>query len=513
MRPSLLVVPALVPALVLALTAPVAAATPATTPDRAADPTAPAAPSYRPAPASADHRTPLLGLGAPAKPKGSPGYATGALTQVSASTSGAGANGDSIGSGSFSPDGRYFAFWSNATNLVPGVTEGTWHLYVKGVAGPEKGQIGVFDTSPANVRSNDVKDSFYNFVTWRPDGKELLFSTGGTNLVDDVALDDGNGPFLVAKDLTDGSTGLIAQGVNAGTWSPDQKWIAFGSRFNSLCDAATSSGHPCTPGVAWVYELYAWKVGTDEIVALSADSAGRQHADSSGPTGSDRPSWSADSKKVAFVSYGSTLVPGDTNTSSDVFVKTVASGAIVRASTGPGGRQANNASDTPAFHPRNPDQIAFSSTADNLVPGDDNSAGDVFVRTLSSNKVVAVSTAANGKFPVSVRGSRMPKWSPDGKRIAFTTQAFTLVGRVDKNTFDDVYVKNIATKKVTLVSVARSGKGGNSDSTLWGLDGNSGGWAPNGKTLVLLSASTNFGPRDNNAFQRDLFAKVLTKMQ
>jgi hypothetical protein len=34
-------------------------------------------------------------------------------------------------------------------------------------------------------------------------------------------------------------------------------------------------------------------------------------------------------------------------------------------------------------------------------------------------------------------------------------------------------------------------------------------WAPNGKTLYFLSASTNFSNRDNNAYQRDIYGKGL----
>ena len=63
---------------------------------------------------------------------------------------------------------------------------------------------------------------------------------------------------------------------------------------------------------------------------------------SSGPNGqgngfSLRPSLSANGTKVAFDSFATNLVAGDTNEVTDVFVKDLTTGAVTLASLGAGG--------------------------------------------------------------------------------------------------------------------------------------------------------------------------------
>ena len=125
-------------------------------------------------------------------------YATGALSQVDTTAAGAGANGSSVNSASVSPDGRYVAFLSDATNLVPEATDGLTHLYVKTLA---TGAIRAVDKSASGVLGNDggfVAGS--RVLGWKPTGHELLFTTYATNLIDTVtprwlgcAVPDGQG--------------------------------------------------------------------------------------------------------------------------------------------------------------------------------------------------------------------------------------------------------------------------------------------------------------------------------
>ncbi len=96
------------------------------------------------------------------------------------------------------------------------------------------------------------------------------------------------------------------------------------------------------------------------------------------------PSISADGRYVAFSSDASNLVPGDTNGRTDVFVHDRATGITERASVSSEGIEGNSGSRTPQWQDFSISgdgrYVVFESWASNLVPGDTNGRGDVFVR-------------------------------------------------------------------------------------------------------------------------------------
>lgn len=110
---------------------------------------------------------------------------------------------------------------------------------------------------------------------------------------------------------------------------------------------------------------------------VSVDSAGNQ-----GDSRSEEPSLSADGTVVAFASYAHNLVPGDSNSASDVFVRDLAAGTTTRVSVGSAGDQGDNTSYAPSIS-ADGTVVAFESTATNLVPGDTNDVSDVFVHELA----------------------------------------------------------------------------------------------------------------------------------
>src|SRR3954447_9637951 len=90
---------------------------------------------------------------------------------------------------------------------------------------------------------------------------------------------------------------------------------------------------------------------------------------------------SADGRYVAFDSEAAGVVPGDTNHTWDVFLRDRNSGTTRRVSVGLAGAQP----DAPSFGAALSGAgrfVAFESDADNLVVGDTNHVGDVFVRDL-----------------------------------------------------------------------------------------------------------------------------------
>ena len=107
------------------------------------------------------------------------------------------------------------------------------------------------------------------------------------------------------------------------------------------------------------------------------------------------PAISAHGRYVAFSSDASNLVAGDTNNTGDVFVRDRKTHVTRRVSVGPGGAQANGDSYAPAIsaHGR---YVAFDSDASNLVAGDTNNTDDVFVRDREAHVTRRVSVGPGG---------------------------------------------------------------------------------------------------------------------
>src|ERR687892_5749 len=104
---------------------------------------------------------------------------------------------------------------------------------------------------------------------------------------------------------------------------------------------------------------------------------------------------SADGRFVAFASLATNLVPGDTNDSEDVFVRDRATGQTTRVSVASNGAQADDWSfPTPSIS-ADGRFVAFTSFATNLVPGDTNGIDDVFVHDRATGETTRVSVASN----------------------------------------------------------------------------------------------------------------------
>ena len=90
---------------------------------------------------------------------------------------------------------------------------------------------------------------------------------------------------------------------------------------------------------------------------------------------------SADGRHTAFVSLASNLVPGDTKNGCDVFVRDNSTGAIVRVSVSSTEVQVDTGfnCDAPAIS-ADGRYVAFRSDGAGLVPNDTPTNSDVFVR-------------------------------------------------------------------------------------------------------------------------------------
>ena len=168
-----------------------------------------------------------------------------------------------------------------------------------------------------------------------------------------------------------------------------------------------------------------------DTTRISLDSSGTQ-----GNAASSSSSISADGRYVAFISEASNLVSGDTNGTRDTFVRDRQANTTERVSLDSSGTQGNNIS---YRHSISADgrYVAFSSAASNLVSGDTNVSSDIFVRDRQANTTERVSLDSSGMQEDG--NSYYPSISADGRYVAFNSYATNLVSG-DTNGSSDIFV-------------------------------------------------------------------------
>ena len=259
----------------------------------------------------------------------------------------------------------------------------------------------------------------------------MVFHSNSSNL---VSGDTNNQADIFVKNLKTGSVTRVStdsSGVQANSYSlspvfsSDGTQVAFWSEASNLITGDTNG----------IGDVFVKNLRTGVMTRVSTDSSGAQ-----GNNGSSRPVFSSDGTQVAFPSAASNLVEGDTNDATDIFVKNLSTGAVKRVSTNSSGAQVNGGSSSPVFS-ADGTQVTFASFASNLVVGDTNNQTDIFVKNLTTGAVTRVNTGSSGAQSNSVSGS--PVISTDGTQVVFTSYATNLV-EGDTNDNGDIFVKNIA---------------------------------------------------------------------
>lgn len=138
-----------------------------------------------------------------------------------------------------------------------------------------------------------------------------------------------------------------------------------------------------------------------------------------------RQSVSADGGRVAFTSTSDGLLAGDDDTVSNVYVRESATGTLtlVSRATGVDG-EPSHADCTSAAISADGTRVAFSCEGA-LDPADTNKDPDVYVRDLQTGQTVLVSRAA-GLGPVGNRDSLKPSIDRNGTHVAFESRATNL---------------------------------------------------------------------------------------
>jgi Ca2+-binding RTX toxin-like protein len=394
----------------------------------------------------------------------------------------------SLTSPSISPDGRFVAFYSYATNLVPGDTNNYRDIFLRDTLTNTITRVSV---DSAGNQAN--ADSFSPSIS--TDGRFVAFYSYATNLVPGDTND--NSDIFVRDTLTNTTTRVSVD--SAGNQADNELYK--GSGFPSISAdgrfvAFYSSSADFVPGdTNDTYDIFVRDTLTNTNTRVSVDSAGNQGNNASvsvGPistSGSSSPSISADGRFVAFYSYSSNLVLGDTNDKPDIFVRDTLTNTTTRVSVDSAGNQALDASfDFDTSISANGRFVAFSSSASNLVPGDTNDANDIFVRDTLTNTTTRVSVDSAGNQALS--GSINPSISANGRFVAFHSSASNLVPG-DTNDANDIFVRDTLTNTTTRVSVDAAGNQGNNESFDPSI-------SADGRRVAFDSDASNLVPGDTN---------------
>ena len=290
-------------------------------------------------------------------------------SRVSGGLPGAPGNGDSL-QPAISADGRFIAYDSFAGNLVPGDTNRVRDVFEYDQQTDRTIRVSV-DSSGMEVRGASRLPSISadgRYVTFESEAATLTGSD--TNQATDVFVHD------KLTGLTDrvsvNAHGDQAQGASSfATMSADGRYVAYQSiAWNLLPNPGDTNGQ---------VDNFLFDRQTSTVTRLNVLYTGAE--DSFGTTPGVRPSISADGRYTAFDSFAWRLVPFDRNNVWDVFVRDRDTATTTRASVAGNGTEGSGASATPSIS-ADGKHVAFQSVATNFAPGTDMWTPNVYLRDL-----------------------------------------------------------------------------------------------------------------------------------
>jgi Tol biopolymer transport system component len=348
------------------------------------------------------------------------------------------------------------------------------------------------ETSRVSLSSSGGQGDYSSFATGiSASGRYVAFTSDATTLVEGDT--NGKRDAFVRDRLTGETTrvSVSSTGKQSNCSDPFGCSSAVGISANGRSVAMVSAAPDLVAGdTNEASDVFVHDRRTGETTRVSISGTGSEGNGASGFA-----AISADGRYVAFSSSASNLVPGDTNDTGDVFIHDLRTGRTTRVSLDSHGRQTNRGGDSwdPAISARGR-YIAFTSNATNLVAHDTNNLGDVFVRDLRTGRTTRVSVSSRGKQAARDRtrnGSNAPSISANGRYIAFHSAASNLV-RGDTNRVFDIFVRDRKTSKTRRVSVSNRGRQANAES--FGPESIS----PDGRYVAFGSLATNLVAGDAN---------------
>jgi Ca2+-binding RTX toxin-like protein len=385
------------------------------------------------------------------------------------------AGGDSTGVYAIAPtvssEGRFVVFESNALHQAGSTgPDGVHDIWMKDLV---TGDVTRISSTSGGVPGN--LESHAAMVAG--DGRSVVFETDATNLksgdtngVSDIYLKN-----LVTGEVTRVSTGTDGhQGTGGGSFGAsathDGRYVVFESQATNLVTGDANSAS----------DIFVKDTQLGTLTLVSTTTSGTKGNAGSSGLGSRDASISADGNFVVFTSWSSNLATGDTDGNADVFVKNLATGQLTCVSTDALDQQVSGDSMNASISAKGR-YVVFES-ASTLLEDGQNGAGAIYLRDLWTGQLTRVKgQGTTDQAGISISG--------DGRYVVFV--ADESLDEADANDHADVYVKDMQTGEVKLVSQSHLGEAGNGQS----LDPRI---SLDGSTIVFSTDASNLVSGDAN---------------
>jgi len=482
---------------------------------------------------------------------------TGLTTLVSAGTNGACGNAESR-EASMTPNGRYVAFVSAATNLVSHDTNRIADIFVRDVQGSVTTLASVAASPAANffqittpytpgsssewpiISSDGRYVAFYSTAIYLLPNPTNKFLPGLTNTGEIFVRDLVNGVTIWAST---NAHAVFSGPISANyTMTPDGQYMAY---YASQLGLTGPGSHPSTGGIFRFHVA----TGATDIVATNGYlntslDTGERPLDIStngefiafmqtniAVSGASIQIWDAATNGVALISAGSTnahcnfprldatgryvaflsdeaSLTTNGDSSLHVYVRDTLGGGVQLADVNPVGTAPFSSPMAPTWFSASGNLVAWSAPDGNLAPSA--RKYDLFARNLANNSTEVVSTPWPSLPSVTAFGSSAINAScisSNGQLVAFSSDADGLSPN-DTNGCRDIYLHNLVTGSNTLISVSADGT----------TSGSGESFAPaisaSGRYVIFCSAATNLVSNDTNGvvdiFVRDLQSNITT---
>lgn len=257
------------------------------------------------------------------------------------------------------------------------------------------------------------------------DGQRVVFESNATNLVSN---DNNNVKDVFVWNASSNTIELVSKSATGGMADAESFDASISGNGQYVVFSSTASNLTFIPRGQSISNVFVRDLQGGKTELISADPILK-----SGGSGG-KGSISFDGSRISFCSASNRLVPGDNNGLWDIFLWQRGEPQLIRISNTYDGKDHNQGQESAtrlisSVISGNGRYVAYSTTASNIVPNDNNNFQDVFVYDIESGEVRIVSQTsdgqpANGDSPIE-QGERV-SISYDGTWVAFPTKATNL---------------------------------------------------------------------------------------